>query len=305
MKKSLLLLALVFLGRHAYADLSGGGLTDYFGNGVTSQAFSGARNALDVETVVGGSVIDPRTRTWTLLNTTDSVNAVQSGAWTTGRTWTLLNTTDSVNAVQSGTWTVLQGAPNSVPSAWPVKLTDGTNTMGVAPASTPSAVGQPSGVVALSPNSPLPVGTNIIGQVNQASGSNPWIVSGSGTSGTPATGVVTVQGISGGVKQPVTTGVGGSGTPTQTSISCGTSSTTLLAASAATWFIAIRNPTTATTTVWINIAGASAVAGAPSIDLPPGGEAEFTLSENSYLPTSQINCISGGAGASTLTLFYK
>lgn len=36
-------------------------------------------------------------RTWTLLNTTDSVNSVQSGAWTTGRTWSLLNTTDSVN----------------------------------------------------------------------------------------------------------------------------------------------------------------------------------------------------------------
>lgn len=50
-------------------------------------------------------------RTWTLLNSTDSVNSVQSGTWTTGRTWTLLNSTDSVNAVQSGTWTVQQGTP--------------------------------------------------------------------------------------------------------------------------------------------------------------------------------------------------
>jgi hypothetical protein len=45
-------------------------------------------------------------RTWSLLNTTDSVNSVQSGAWSTGRTWTLLNTTDSVNAVESGVWNI-------------------------------------------------------------------------------------------------------------------------------------------------------------------------------------------------------
>lgn len=44
-------------------------------------------------------------RTWSLLNSTDSVNSVQSGAWSTGRTWTLLNSTDSVNSVQSGAWT--------------------------------------------------------------------------------------------------------------------------------------------------------------------------------------------------------
>jgi hypothetical protein len=40
-------------------------------------------------------------RTWSLLNTTDSVNSVQSGVWTTGRTWSLLNKTDSIEAFQS------------------------------------------------------------------------------------------------------------------------------------------------------------------------------------------------------------
>lgn len=45
-------------------------------------------------------------RTWSLLNSTDSVNAVQSGSWTTGRTWTLSSGTDSVAAVQSGTWNI-------------------------------------------------------------------------------------------------------------------------------------------------------------------------------------------------------
>lgn len=44
-------------------------------------------------------------RTWSLLNSTDSVNAVQSGTWTTGRTWSLSSGSDSVTASQSGTWT--------------------------------------------------------------------------------------------------------------------------------------------------------------------------------------------------------
>lgn len=76
-------------------------------------------------------------RNWTLLNSTDSVNAVQSGSWsvnqagswTTGRTWTLLNSTDSVNAVQSGTWTVQQGgAPWSVSQSgtWNLNNISGT-----------------------------------------------------------------------------------------------------------------------------------------------------------------------------------
>jgi len=103
----------------------------------------------------------------------------------------------------------------------------------------------------------------------------------------------------------VSTNAVSSGTPTQTSVSCATSSTTLLAASAASQFISIRNPTSATATVWVNIAAAAAVTAAPSIDLAPGAEADYFASENSFLPTAQINCISGGASASTLTVIYK
>lgn len=101
----------------------------------------------------------------------------------------------------------------------------------------------------------------------------------------------------------VVTSVSSSGTPTQTSVSCGTGSTTLLAAATATQFISVRNPTTSTQTVWLNLAGAAAVAAAPSIDIPPGGERSYFNSENSYLPTSQLNCIAGTA--STVTLVYK
>lgn len=127
----------------------------------------------------------------------------------------------------------------------------------------------------------------------------------SGAAGTPSGGILTIQGVSGGTKIPSTTSVGNSGTPTQTSVSCATSNTTLLAASTATNFISIRNPTSATATVWVNIAGSAAVAAAPSVDLAPGSEADFYASENSYLPTAQLNCISGGGSASTLILLYK
>lgn len=94
------------------------------------------------------------------------------------------------------------------------------------------------------------------------------------------------------------------GTPTQTSVSCAATTTTLLAANAATMFLSVRNPTTSAVTIWINTAGAAAVAAAPSMDLPPGSEAYFSAEGSSFLPTDQINCISSG-GASSVTITYK
>lgn len=68
---------------------------------------------------------------------------------------------------QSGTWTVQQGnTPTAVANAWSVKLTDGTNTTAVKAASTAAAAADPSAVVALSPNSPLPAGTNTLGVIS-------------------------------------------------------------------------------------------------------------------------------------------
>jgi hypothetical protein len=94
------------------------------------------------------------------------------------------------------------------------------------------------------------------------------------------------------------------GSVTQTSVSCAGTSTTLLAASTATMFISVRNPTTATQTVWIQFNGSAATAAAPSVDLAPGSEADFFAYGPSYLPTSQFNCISGGS-ASAVALVYK
>jgi len=60
-----------------------------------------------------------------------------------------------------------QGAPNTLANSWPMQVTDGTNgPVAVTPASTASTATEPALVVALSPNSPLPAGTNAIGTVN-------------------------------------------------------------------------------------------------------------------------------------------
>lgn len=94
------------------------------------------------------------------------------------------------------------------------------------------------------------------------------------------------------------------GAVTQTSVSCAATSTTLLAAGTATLFLSIRNPTTATQTVWIQFNGSAATAAVPSVDLPPGAEWDGFAEGPSFLPSSQFNCISGGT-ASSVALYYK
>lgn len=88
------------------------------------------------------------------------------------------------------------------------------------------------------------------------------------------------------------------GTPTETSISCGTSSTTLLAASTATTFILIQSPNG---DVWVDFSGNTAVLLPPSIKVSAGGS--FLWSPTTFLPTTQINC--KAASATTVTLMYK
>ena len=115
-------------------------------------------------------------------------------------------------------------------------------------------------------------------------------VDGEGTATSPSGGVLSVQGVS-------------SGTPTETSVTCGTTSTTLLAASTATQFITYQIPPTAANAVWFNVAGAAATTASPSEGYNPGGQKTWSRGQDGYLPTSQINCI---ATASTVvTLTYK
>jgi hypothetical protein len=102
------------------------------GVATTSQA-NGAQQALDVGINVAGVQIDPR-----------QIRA--------------LTAADVVTANQ--------GTANTNANGWFVRVTDGTNNVAIKPASTAAAAADPSFVVALSPNSPLPAGTNAIGTVN-------------------------------------------------------------------------------------------------------------------------------------------
>lgn len=87
-----------------------------------------------------------------------------------------------------------QGAANTIANAWPQKITDGTNTAAVKAASTAAAATDPALVVGLSPNSPLPAGTNLLGATNVFSGgtavsnTNPLFVT--VTNATPGTPVM-------------------------------------------------------------------------------------------------------------------
>jgi len=109
----------------------------------------------------------------------------QSGIWSVGRTWTLSTVTDNVLCGQ--------GTPGIVANAWFTKITDGTNTAAVKASSIAATASDPSLVVALSPNSPLPTGTNTIGalvanqsiDITQFAGSAVAIGTGPSTSGTP------------------------------------------------------------------------------------------------------------------------
>lgn len=67
---------------------------------------------------------------------------------------------------------VNQGTAAVTANAWPIKVTDGTNSAAVKAASTAALAADPSLVVALSPNSPVPTGTNTIGSVKLTDGTN-------------------------------------------------------------------------------------------------------------------------------------
>lgn len=87
------------------------------------------------------------------------------------------------------------------------------------------------------------------------------------------------------------------GTPTETTVTCGTSSGLFLASSTATTFILIQSPAD----VWFDFSGNTAVLLGPSVKVPAGGS--FLWGPTTFLPTAQINC---KASVSTVvTLVYK
>lgn len=130
-------------------------------------------------------------RTWTLGSGTDSVTSFQgTSPWVTNITQfgssnlstgvgasgvgiprVTVSNDSNVLSTQSGTWTVQQGGtPTTAANGWPVKPTDGTNTITIKPASTAATTTDTALVVGLSPNSALPAGTNTLGSVNRPAG---------------------------------------------------------------------------------------------------------------------------------------
>jgi hypothetical protein len=98
----------------------------------------------------------------------DSTN----GAFVQIKAGSIANTGFNVN----NSPTVNQGTANTAANAWPTKLTDGTNTAAVKAAATAAAAADPSAVVALSPNSPIPTGSNTIGAISNSSfGVTNWL----------------------------------------------------------------------------------------------------------------------------------
>lgn len=93
-----------------------------------------------------------------------------------------------------------------------------------------------------------------------------------------------------------------SGTPNQTTVSCGVASTSLLPANAATSFIAVKVPASATVPVWFNWAGVAAVTASPSEDLAVGSKIVWSP-VSGFLPTAAINCIA--TSATSVTVEWK
>ena len=92
---------------------------------------------------------------------------------------------------------------------------------------------------------------------------------------------------------------GNSGTPSQTAVSVGVTSTTVLAAAGATSFLKLCLAQSAANGIWVNWAGAAAVAAAPSEYMAPG-QCDTWVKSTGYLPTSQINAIASAAVSVTL-----
>lgn len=130
-------------------------LFDGTGHPITSQV-SGSQRPLDTATIVAGIVVDPRARTWNLSASdvplvSQGTAAALVGAWP-------VKLTDGTNTAPTMDSTARPGFQ---------KITDGTTVVDVKPGNTAAAAADKALVVALSPTSSIGTGTNIIGGVNQ------------------------------------------------------------------------------------------------------------------------------------------
>lgn len=138
-------------------------LRDYQGNGITSNGSTGSRNAVDVEVLLSGSIIDPRSIR-ALSSGTDSVSCVQGTSPWVGN----ISQFGGSNVV-TGTGTSGSGIPRvTVSNDSTVGLVAGSAIIGKVgiDQTTP---GTTNGVQV---NAALPAGSNSIGQVTANAGTN-------------------------------------------------------------------------------------------------------------------------------------
>jgi len=89
------------------------------------------------------------------------------------------------------------------------------------------------------------------------------------------------------------------GVPTQVTVTCGASSTTLLAAGLAKNMVRVAVPAGGVT-VWFNWAGAAATAAPPSDPIPAGTAVWWV----DFVPSTAITCIAA-SGTQAVTLVYQ
>lgn len=168
---------------------------------VTSTAEGADHQAIDAQIYHGGAAIDPRAIR--ALTASDIVTADQGAAAAVAGAWPtkITDGVDTAGVTAAGALQVDGSAVTQPISAVALplpagaatsanqttignqttKINDGTNTMAVKAASTAAVAADPSAVIALSPNSPLPTGTNIIGALSANQSVNVAQVGGSAT----------------------------------------------------------------------------------------------------------------------------
>jgi hypothetical protein len=209
--------------------------------------------------------------------------------------------------IDSGTVTANQGTPGTAANSWFTKVSDGTNFAGIAPAVTPAGAPQPALVVGLSPNSPLPTGTNSIGSIantsfiaTQATGTNLHTVIDSGTITTVSAVTAITNALPTGTNTIGSVNIAASATSTVTNVAAAVTSTTLLAANtsrkgasfysvagSATLFIKLGSGATTTTSFTVSIA--------------PGGFYELTLPSYDGIITGIWSAATGSVNVTELT----
>lgn len=197
---------------------------------------------------------------------------------------------NSIGAVQqAGTWVVGQSATaTDVAGSWYTRITDGTTIVPVKVGSTAAATGDASFVVALSPNSPLPTGSNAIGSVSVSNFPGTQPISGTVTAnqGTGGASAWKVDGSA--VTQPISAAAlplptGAATAAKQPALgTAGTASTDVITIQGIASMVALKTDSSATTQPISGTVAVSTVTSVATIN----GKTPITLVRNVYSSTN-------------------